>query len=404
MMDLKTVEDAKKILSRSILMKSMCVLFFHGTGLHEIGKDNKELQELVTNCFTSPSDTFKFEVDIFNKKITLQERVDFIEAIQEYVVIPGDIDLKKPDVTFSLMIDFQNDNVEHFYFGKFIGPSQRSAVHKYNLKKRYFIGNTSMDPQLSMLMANQAQVREGSFCYDPFVGTGSIILACSHFGGFSGGNDIDYNIIYGRGRSSRANNPNFRARDEIIATNYENYELRQYYWDVMAGDATHIPFRVAELFDVIATDPPYGIREGGRKLGSKKDTTWEIPEDVHDEHIPAKKVHTLSNVILDLLNFAFKYLVQGGRLVYWLPVYTPSYSPDAVPKHPGLELRANCEQVLSRTVSRRLVTMVKVKRLGECEAVCSSTHSEEWMRMHDEFRKNYFTSNDELLNGTKPER
>jgi len=25
---------------------------------------------------------------------------------------------------------------------------------------------------------------------------------------------------------------------------------------------------------------PYGIREGGRKLGSKKDTTWDIPEEV----------------------------------------------------------------------------------------------------------------------------
>lgn len=27
----------------------------------------------------------------------------------------------------------------------------------------------------------------------------SIILACSHFGGLSGGSDIDYNIVYGRG-------------------------------------------------------------------------------------------------------------------------------------------------------------------------------------------------------------
>jgi len=43
-----------------------------------------------------------------------------------------------------------------------------------------------------------------------------------------------------------------------------------------------------------------------------------------DEHIPAKKVHTLSKIILDLLGFALKYLVVGGRLVYWLPVYKPT--------------------------------------------------------------------------------
>lgn len=24
---------------------------------------------------------------------------------------------------------------------------------------------------------------------------------------------------------------------------------------------------------------PYGIREGGRKLGSKKETTWDIPAE-----------------------------------------------------------------------------------------------------------------------------
>ena len=45
-----------------------------------------------------------------------------------------------------------------------------------------------------------------------------------------------------------------------------------------------------------------------------------------DEHIPAKRLHTLSSIIVDLLEFSFKYLVVGGRLVYWLPVYKPRYA------------------------------------------------------------------------------
>lgn len=397
-LDVGSLEDAEKILSRSVLMKSMCILYSHGESFSKIGYGDLDLQKKVTDCFTSSSDTFKFEVDVFNKKITLEDRVSYIEEIQKYVNIPGDIDLKKPSVVFSLMIDFEADVLQHFYFGKLIGLSQRNVIHKYNLKTRYFIGNTSMDPQLALVMANQAQVEHGSFCYDPFVGTGSIILACSHFGGFSGGNDIDYNIIYGRGKSSRAGNKNFRAKDEIISTNYENYGIRKMYWDIIAGDATKIPFRVTEIFDVIITDPPYGIREGGRKLGSKKDTTWVIPEDIHDEHIPAKKMHTLSNVIMDLLDFAFKYLVYGGRLVYWLPIYKPRYSDEVVPKHPGLQLRANSEQGLSKTVSRRLITMVKVKHLHECES-CTTTNSLEWIQMQDDFRKNYFTANSESSHG-----
>ena len=119
----------------------------------------------------------------------------------------------------------------------------------------------------------------------------------------------------------------------------------------------------------MALTAPYGIREGGRKLGSKKDTVWEISEEMlvvfffliclcndiivviffwydriedvdninleilsiffyssRDEHIPAKRLHTLSSIIVDLLEFSFKYLVVGGRLVYWLPVYKPRYA------------------------------------------------------------------------------
>lgn len=44
-----------------------------------------------------------------------------------------------------------------------------------NLKKRKFIGNTSMDAQLSLIMANIAQVKPGDLVLDPFVGSGQYI-------------------------------------------------------------------------------------------------------------------------------------------------------------------------------------------------------------------------------------
>lgn len=53
-----------------------------------------------------------------------------------------------------------------------ICDSGRHNVSKYSLKTRHFIGNTSMDPQLSMIMANLAQVDDGHVVTDPFVGTG----------------------------------------------------------------------------------------------------------------------------------------------------------------------------------------------------------------------------------------
>lgn len=40
-----------------------------------------------------------------------------------------------------------------------------------------------MDPTLSMLMANQALVQAGSLVLDPFVGTGSLLVAAAKCGG-----------------------------------------------------------------------------------------------------------------------------------------------------------------------------------------------------------------------------
>ena len=58
------------------------------------------------------------------------------------------------------------------FFGRLIGHGQRSLISRYAVRDRHFIGNTSMDAQLSLIMANQAKVSSGDFVFDPFAGTG----------------------------------------------------------------------------------------------------------------------------------------------------------------------------------------------------------------------------------------
>lgn len=53
-----------------------------------------------------------------------------------------------------------------------ISSGQRYLAHQYSVKNRHFIGNTSMDAELSLIMANQAGVKPNMFVFDPFVGTG----------------------------------------------------------------------------------------------------------------------------------------------------------------------------------------------------------------------------------------
>ena len=44
-----------------------------------------------------------------------------------------------------------------------------------------------------------------------------------------------------------------------------------------------------------------------------------------ENHIFVSSNYHLSDIFFDLLKFAAEYLVMGGRLVYWLPIYRPEY-------------------------------------------------------------------------------
>ena len=44
------------------------------------------------------------------------------------------------------------------------------------------------------------------------------------------------------------------------------------------------------------------------------------PHGRQEGHIPATCSYKLSEIFTDLVNFAVKYLVVGGRLVYWVPI------------------------------------------------------------------------------------
>jgi tRNA (guanine10-N2)-methyltransferase len=80
-----------------------------------------------------------------------------------------------------------------------VAKGSRQTVNKYDLKKRKYLGTTSMDAELSLIMANQALVKSDSLVLDPFVGTGSFLITCSHFGAYTLGSDIDGQQIRGKG-------------------------------------------------------------------------------------------------------------------------------------------------------------------------------------------------------------
>jgi tRNA (guanine10-N2)-methyltransferase len=166
------------------------------------------------------------------------------------------------------------------YFGRVLGgirtTKNRAGLEQYTLKKRAYLGPTSMDAELAFVMASLGKVKVGSFVYDPFVGTGSILVACALKGAAHVvGADIDIRVL--RGRSPTENiQSNFAQfglpRPELLRTDNAIYH-RHYR-------------RHATLYDAIVTDPPYGIRAGARKCGSKLDQARPVPEDCRSTHIP----------------------------------------------------------------------------------------------------------------------
>ena len=42
--------------------------------------------------------------------------------------------------------------------------------------------NNSMDAELALWMSNISQIESGSFVFDPFVGSGSLLLTSAHYG------------------------------------------------------------------------------------------------------------------------------------------------------------------------------------------------------------------------------
>jgi tRNA (guanine10-N2)-methyltransferase len=141
---------------------------------------------------------------------------------------------------------------------------------KYNLKKRPYLGPTSTDHELALLMANQGHCKEGDLVYDPFVGTGSIAVACQHFGACVIGSDIDMRVLKGYGVGRKTTNKGIEGLDKIekfdIHTNFKYYRMPVP--DFMAMDISALGFNMIKngfkprrpIFDAIVCDPPYGVR------------------------------------------------------------------------------------------------------------------------------------------------
>lgn len=148
----------------------------------------------------------------------------------------------------------------------------RSATQAYTLTKRRYLGPTSMDHELSFLMCNLGHVRRNSVVFDPFAGTGSILIAAAAWGGCTLGTDIDIRVIRDGKRDKR-------GQPCSVYSNFRDYGLSDPV-GLLRADAANPPWRrgAQGFVDVILSDPPYGVRAGGRKVAPRGPGDAALPE------------------------------------------------------------------------------------------------------------------------------
>lgn len=255
-----------------MLAQSIHELWGSGTTLADLHRSVTERTSHQWPQFKTPS--FKFALDSYQGARSAEKWLSIIESF-DYLPFDGPIRMANPDQVFTVFelwepesVPLGLENPEKMYLGRFIAASSRDTILKYDLKKRRYISTTSLDAELSLVTANMALAAPGKLFYDPFVGTGSLPIACAHFGATTWGSDID-------GRSFRGD-----GDEKTLRGNFNQYCLVPRLGDVFSADLTNSPLRRARLWDGIICDPPYGVREGLKVLGVRdpEKTPWLIEQ------------------------------------------------------------------------------------------------------------------------------
>ncbi|KAJ4990001.1 RNA methylase family protein [Stagonosporopsis vannaccii] len=415
---------AKQVASRAMLIQGIYELWGQGTTYDLLRANVKEVSApkwpLYSTC------TFCFRIERYRGVQAPPEHTAAVVESFRFLGFQGKVQIKHPDAAFRIFEEYDLDAKEpkYHYLGRWIADGGRDAKNKYDLKKRHYISTTSMDAELALLTANIAKAAPGKLYYDPFMGTGGFPIACAHYGAVVTGSDIDGRSIRGLGGSARRG----QTGKKNVEMNFLQYGTAGQYLGGFVSDLTNTPLRIPTLsaeapassagagagagadvnvgytpyLDGIICDPPYGIREGLKVLGTRtplapSSLASHASSSLAPGYIPPKRPYSFTALLDDILAFAAVTLVPNGTLSMWMPTANDADVALIIPSHPCLELRSVCVQAFNKW-SRRLLTYRR-REAGEVDAEALAAVSEGRRREYEQgtraselndFRRKYF--------------
>lgn len=351
---LPSEEVALAVAAQAVLLHFLVEPWGEGASWEELFAAVNSYPEEQRGRFAAEDQSFRVRVEAWGRKVSSDEQLDIIESLQGCTRFRGRVDLDAPDHKFMAILSGKNSSAnlpplpQRFYFGEQVAVGDRAMMAKFDLKQRRYLGPTSMNHELAFIMCAMAGVRRSSLVLDPFVGTGSLLVAAAQRGALTLGTDIDIRVI-------RIGKRDAAGRAVNVWTNFADYGLPPPL-GLLRCDLHTLPLRTGleAAIDAIVADPPYGVRAGGRKSQHK-----DLVIQDRATHIPSTAPYPLAECLRDLVGAAARLLVEGGRVVFWVPCAPGFYAEDELPTHPAMAVVANCEQKLAGRYSRRLVVMRK---------------------------------------------
>lgn len=169
-----------RLYSRSVLIKCIYKLLASGNNFENFIKNVECEKDLGILEDIDSLKTFRFYVEGNEYSISKEEQFKIINSL-EFLDFKAKVDLKNPERVF--YINYNKLNGEYL-FGRVIGKVSNDVKFyvKYDLDKRKYLGPTSLDNKLAFVMCNLAEIDKGTVVYDPFTGTGSLLIPATYFG------------------------------------------------------------------------------------------------------------------------------------------------------------------------------------------------------------------------------
>jgi len=172
MITVPSIEDARKIASRAVLVKAIYDVWGVGSTYEELEKDmnQKPLDRLE-------GVKWRLEIECFGRSYAREEQLAIMQKLKGAECLSrGTVSIKQAEKVLAVLEDAgigrpRTLEPKKVYFGERLCTGGREIVNKFNLKTRPFLGTTTMDPELSVITANMAQATHNTLAYDPFVGT-----------------------------------------------------------------------------------------------------------------------------------------------------------------------------------------------------------------------------------------